>query len=208
MQLISEWVINIVIFILLAMIVDMLLPDTAMKKYVKFVVGLLLISIVVTPIFKFLSTDFDQALQSFLNDQGNPNTDMEKSLEGKKREIETSQHAYILEQMAVQLKEKVEKEMIASHGMTITNIDISSTSSPAQDVESILKSINKITVYVEPMRKKDSVAEVEQVSIQIKDQPRHHQSGRTKELRNMLASEWDVPDSKIELVVKGGTDDL
>lgn len=207
MQLISEWIINIVIFILLAMIVDMLLPDTAMKKYVKFVVGLLLISIVVTPIFKFLSTDFDQALHSFLNDQSSQNPAMEKSLEEKKREIETSQHAYILEQMAVQLKEKVEKEMIASHGMTITNIDISSTSSPAQDLESILKSINKITVYVEPMRKKDSVAEVEQVSIQIKDQPRHNQSGRTKTLRNMLASEWDVPDSKIELVVKGGTDD-
>ncbi|WHY82771.1 stage III sporulation protein AF [Siminovitchia fortis] len=207
MQIISEWVINIVIFILLAMIVDMLLPDSAMKKYVKLVVGLLLISIVVTPIFKFLSNDFDKALDSFLNSQSNPGIALEKTAEEKKREIETSQHAYILEQMAVQLKEKAEKEMIESHGMTITDIDISSTSSPAQDPESVLESIKKITVHIEPMSKKELVAEVEQVSIQIKDPPGNDKAGRDEKIRSTLASEWDVPESKIELVAKGGTGD-
>ncbi|GIN19960.1 MAG TPA: stage III sporulation protein AF [Bacillus bacterium] len=205
MQLISEWVINIVMFILLAMIVDMLLPDTAIKKYVKLVVGLLLISIVVTPIFQFLSIDFDKAMDSFLTGQNNPDITSQKNAEEKKREIETSQHAYILEQMAVQLKEKAEKEMIENHGMIITDIDISSTSSPAQDPESILETIKKITVHIDQYTTKDRVAEVEQVSIQIKDQTGNDTAVQEEKIRLMLASEWDVPESKIELVAKGGT---
>lgn len=209
MELITEWVTNIVIFIFLAMIVDMLLPNTAFKKYVKLVVGLLLISIVVTPIFQFLSTDINKSLDSFLAGQNNPGTALQKASDVKKREIEASRHAYILEQMAVQLKEKAEKEMIRNHGMIITGIDISSTSSPTQDPETILESIKKITVHIEPFTPdKELVAEVEQVSIQINDQPEIVEAGRNGEkIRFKLANEWDVPEAKIELVSKGGAGD-
>ncbi|VEF47833.1 stage III sporulation protein AF [Bacillus freudenreichii] len=205
MQLLSEWIINIVIFILLAMIVDMLLPQTAIKKYVKLVVGLLLISIVVTPIFQIFSTDFDEVLDSFLTEKSNLGTSLQNASDEKKREIETSLHAYTLEQMAVQLKEKAEKEMIESHGMIITNIDISSKSSPTQDPENILEHIKMITVHIEPMVENELVAEVEQVSIKIKDRDESKNAGLDEKIKMMLANEWDVPESKIELQAKGGT---
>lgn len=205
MHLLAEWIINIVIFILLAMIVDMLLPQTAIKKYVKFVVGLLLISIVVTPIFKLFSTDFDQVLDSFLMETRNPGATLQKASDEKKREIEASLHAYTLEQMAVQLKEQVEKEMIESHGMIITNINIKSRPSPTQDPENFLEQINQITVHIEPMKEKELVAEVEQVFIQVNDREERDSAALDMKIKMMLANEWDVPESKIELQMKGGT---
>ena len=42
----------------------MLLPNSSMQKYTKMVTGLLLIAIILTPIFKLISKDFETALAS------------------------------------------------------------------------------------------------------------------------------------------------
>ena len=61
MEFIKEWVTNIILFVLFATLIDMLLPTSKFQKYTKMVVGLLLlISIILTPIFKLLSTDFEE----------------------------------------------------------------------------------------------------------------------------------------------------
>ena len=42
MEFIKEWVTNIILFILLATVIDMLLPNSKFQKYTKMVTGLLL----------------------------------------------------------------------------------------------------------------------------------------------------------------------
>lgn len=63
MSFLTEWLTTIVLFILFAIVIDMLLPSSSMQKYAKMVVSLLLIVVMLTPIFK-LST---QTLLSSLN---------------------------------------------------------------------------------------------------------------------------------------------
>ena len=58
MEFIKEWVTNIIIFILFATVIDMLLPNSKFQKYTKMVIGLLLIAIIFTPIFKLFHTRF------------------------------------------------------------------------------------------------------------------------------------------------------
>ena len=62
MDLIKEWVTNIILFILFATVLDMVLPNSKFQKYTKMVVGLLLISIILTPIFKLFTYDLEEAL--------------------------------------------------------------------------------------------------------------------------------------------------
>lgn len=85
MSFITEWIMNIVVFILLAMIVDMLLPNSAMKKYTKMVTGLLLIAIILTPLLKVVAKDFDQVVASFSNKKIIDNNKVENLIESKKR---------------------------------------------------------------------------------------------------------------------------
>ncbi len=40
MDFLKEWVTNIILFILLATVIDMLLPNSSMQKYTKMVTGL------------------------------------------------------------------------------------------------------------------------------------------------------------------------
>ena len=45
---------------------------------------------------------------------------MKNLIELKKKEIQASQHAYILEEMAVQLKKDVKEELMEQYGLEIS----------------------------------------------------------------------------------------
>jgi len=93
MDFLKEWVTNIILFILLATVIDMLLPNSSMQKYAKMVTGLLLIAIILTPIFKLISKDFETAMASIPSFQGNEEKNMENLIELKKKEIQASNDA-------------------------------------------------------------------------------------------------------------------
>lgn len=63
MSFLTEWIANIILFIMLAVILDLLLPNSAMQKYAKMVISLLLIVIILSPIFKLLSADIPAMVQ-------------------------------------------------------------------------------------------------------------------------------------------------
>lgn len=84
MHFLNDWILNIIIFLLLAMVIDMLLPDSNMKKYSKLVTGLLLMGIILTPIFKLLSSDFEAVIQSVLPSMETEMETQESLLEKKK----------------------------------------------------------------------------------------------------------------------------
>jgi stage III sporulation protein AF len=195
--LLTEWIINIIIFLLLAMVIDMLLPESDMKKYVKLVTGLLLIAIIITPIFKIMSTDFDQVLASLSENEVNHDQTQESLLELKKKEIQASNHAYTLEQMAVQMKDEVEKELMDNFGMSITNISISA----GTDLEPTTETLQKITVYLEPGEEK--IALVKPVRINVKNEADRTNTIDHAGIILTLSKHWEVPESIIELVAEG-----
>ena len=53
------WVTNITIAIFFIAAVEMILPDNNMRKYAKFVLGLMLIVVIINPIIKIFDKDFD-----------------------------------------------------------------------------------------------------------------------------------------------------
>lgn len=61
MSFLTEWITSIILFILFAIVIDLLLPNSSMQKYAKMVVSLLLIVVMLNPIFAF----FGQTLTKF-----------------------------------------------------------------------------------------------------------------------------------------------
>ncbi len=98
MQYLSNWILDIVMFIILAILIDLLLPNSKMKKYVQFVLGIILIVIFLTPLFKVFDIDVSTAVTSSI-DEIMFEINKESSLiqiENKKSEIEKAHHAYVL----------------------------------------------------------------------------------------------------------------
>jgi len=58
-ELLKGWITNITIAIFFITAVEMILPDNSIKKYAKFVLGLMLIVVIINPIMKVFDKGFD-----------------------------------------------------------------------------------------------------------------------------------------------------
>ncbi|THE11296.1 stage III sporulation protein AF [Bacillus timonensis] len=210
MSFIAEWITNIILFILLATIVDMLLPSSSMQKYVKMVTGLLLILIILTPLFSLFKTDLDQALLNMNLKPVQPEKSLENLIDLKKKEIQASQRAYILETMAVQLKTEVEEELVQNeYDLTVQKVNVFLSSAvdvketvTLDDIQSIEVVLSKETA--EP----DDVPVVKPVEIDTSKQtePAYKKVDQTnvKAITKSLSTRWEIDSDKIVVTVEGG----
>ena len=56
MSIVKEYVINLVATLVFITAVELIAPENNMKKYLKFILGLILVSVLLTPIIKFLTS--------------------------------------------------------------------------------------------------------------------------------------------------------
>ena len=197
MDILTDWITNIVIFILLAGVMDMLLPSSAMQKYAKMVLGLLLITLLLSPLFKLISVDFDSLLASFSDAEYVEKNQMENRIENKKTEIQAVQDAYILEKMAVQLEKDGEEELVAQFNYEIADIDVAMNGT---DQPQIPDDLEHITVVLAPAPA-DGQAEIEtvaEVTINI-EEPLPDKDDGAKDIREFLADKWEVDADRIHV---------
>ncbi|MEK5381318.1 stage III sporulation protein AF [Niallia sp. FSL W8-0635] len=207
MNFITEWVTNIILFILLATVVDMLLPNSTFQKYAKMVAGLLLITVILTPVFKLISSDFEAVFTASASGESEQKN-MNNSIELKKREIQASLDEYTLNKMAVQLKEDANEELIANYGMEINSIQLSI------DKEKDVGFPANLTEMVIHMKEsKDPQNVVEAVSpVRIDTQQPLLDKNESKQMDtesiiSFLSEKWEVRDDAIVIMYEGGEEE-
>ncbi|MBC8059254.1 MAG: stage III sporulation protein AF [Clostridiaceae bacterium] len=62
LDVVRNWVITICCTLFFITAVEMILPNNSMKKYAKFVLGLILITVIINPIIKIFNGDFNTAV--------------------------------------------------------------------------------------------------------------------------------------------------
>jgi stage III sporulation protein AF len=203
MEFITEWVTNIILFILLATVIDMLLPNSSMQKYTKMVMGLLLIAIILTPILKIISKDFEAALTSIHFQQPSEDKNMKNLIDLKKKEIQASQHAYILEELAGRLKKDVKEELMKQYGLEIADIDVEVNTKSDQ---ATLKNLQKVMVLLS--RPDTGVKTVEAVKPIVIDTeiplPSKKATEEAKQIAAFLSEKWNVTEDTVEVQIEGG----
>lgn len=202
MEFIREWITNIILFILLATVLDMLLPNSSMQKYTKMITGLLLIAIILTPVFKIISQDFEAAFASIQNFEKTSDKGMGNLIEMNKKEIQASQEAYILETMAVQLEKDADKELMEQYGLQITNIEISINQN---DRLAFPDNLKKVIVSVEePDMKAEAIKAVETVKISTGQPLPSKQANNQEIIAAFLSQKWKIEESTIEVLMAEG----
>ncbi len=203
MSFLIEWVTNIILFILLATVIDMLLPNSSMQKYTKMVTGLLLIAIILTPILKLTSKDFESTLASLPSLNSLNEKNMKNSIEMKKKEIVATEHAYILEQMAVQLKKGVAEELMKQYSLEIDKVEISTNDNSNQTFP---KNLQKVTVHLKlPASNAETVTAIKQIDINTKKPLSSKKvADKSGEIAAFLSKKWNVDKNTIEVSIEGG----
>ncbi|MGG4268318.1 stage III sporulation protein AF [Peribacillus simplex] len=197
MSFLAGWVSNIIIFVLLATVIDMLLPNSALQKYAKMVIGLLLIAIIITPILGLFNKDFDEILSEATSEfQGQKKKDLGNLTEMKKKEIQATQGAYILKQMAVDLQAEVEEELMVDYNMKIRSIDVG----VKNEEEPSADNLQNITISLEKAEgKADSGIEaVAKVDINA-EKLTSSNDANLDAVKRFLATSWSVDEEIIEI---------
>lgn len=202
MEFITSWVTNIIVFVLLATVIDMLLPNSAMQKYAKMVIGLLLIAVIISPILKLFQSDFDDLLQiatSSIDEK--TNHQVENLTELKKKEIQAVQDAYILKQMAVDMRTGVEEELMDQYKMEIQSLNLEVKN---KDQPSLPDDLQKISIVLQ--QTKDQTASVEVVAKVDIDTKQSSQKSPSDldHIRGFLAAKWAVDEEIIEFAGERG----
>ncbi len=132
---------NIIIFLIFMNFVSMLLPNKSYKNYVDFIMGLILISIVISPIFKIIKTnntpDFESAIITKNSDQTYYTNNEENN------------YALTLyqNQVSSQIKTLVEK----SFNVSLTNIVVEIDENDLSLIKSISLNISTNSIDIEPI---------------------------------------------------------
>jgi stage III sporulation protein AF len=206
MDFLKEWITNIIIFILLATVLDMLLPNSSFQKYTKMVTGLILIAIILSPVLKLFTSDFETAIASMGQFSSFEDEKIKNSIEFQKKEIQASQHAYILETMAVQLKTAAEEELMDQQGMEIANIELEVNN---QDQRPFPENLEYVIVHLKKAEDEgETVAVVREVEIDTNAPlPSKQTSQNTDQISSLLSEKWNVPEKSIQIMIEGGSDE-
>lgn len=206
MEFVTEWVRNIIIFLLLATVLHMILPSSSMQKYVKFVVSLLLIVLILTPLFQLLKADVPALIDKLSRQTYGTEGGIENLIDKKKTEIQASQRAYILEQMAVQMEKEVAQKLQEEYGVTIANLHLS-VPEDKQDVTSHQDiQLVSVTISEEEPQQSGAVEVVKPIEVDTSTPYESRiDNDASEDIQKLLAQEWQLETSKIQVHIERGT---
>ncbi|MCY7712415.1 stage III sporulation protein AF [Bacillus altitudinis] len=204
MSFLTEWITSIILFILFAIVIDLLLPNSSMQKYAKMVVSLLLIVVMLNPIFALFRADPDQIFSEIMKGKDQAQSEeIKNQMNLEKKEIQASQRAYILKQMAVQL-EKSAKEPLEKESYEMKHVEVLADEEHLdQNMEADQFRIKAVLVPLTG----DAVEMVAKVDIDLSRQKEESAGASAKEMarvKETLADVWNTRPEHIALNIEGG----
>lgn len=112
-ELLGGWLKQIVILVLLATFMDLLLPNHTMERYVKLIMGLLIILAILSPVFQFLRDDLDLSslISGNFEETREETTTSVKTINQKGKDLSRKQDQLIHEQVEQDMAEAIQKDV-------------------------------------------------------------------------------------------------
>ncbi|WP_262361334.1 stage III sporulation protein AF [Gracilibacillus timonensis] len=200
MEFLTSWILQIIIYMLLAMVVHLLLPNSQLKQYARLVIGLLLILVILQPLLALLDIDIPTMSDEMMQiTEGSVDEQLiESQVDKQKSEIEEVQTAYILDEMVVQMQYVAEEELIETYAYQMDDLDV--TWNNPQQIEDYKPEYIQATLA----KHEDQTSPIDEVKIQVTDPPEKPTSepDNSEEIQAFLAEKWGVDQDMITVIWK------
>lgn len=206
MALLGTWITQIIVLMLIGTIVELLLPNNRMRKYVNLVSGLLLLLILTQPILYLFSVDMTKMVhqvEDTLFDTDSSLQMSEKKMKTQKQDIESMQEAYIWNEISSQLTQSANEVLEEKYELTVTGIEVEANEDET-DIENILTTIAPKSKQNKNEGHDIGISPVEIDAKETKTEAVDEEKGQV--IREELAKVWDVDPSQIQLLREGQID--
>lgn len=126
----SDWLRDIIAVILLAMLVELLLPNKAMQRYARLVVGLFILLTILSPILKLLQTNISDRLDAGMEmwDERSMTRDIKmpslEEIQQRAEDIQTQRNEEAAKLTAKSLEQSMRDGIIEETGMNVESVDV------------------------------------------------------------------------------------
>lgn len=195
MEYLNNFVITLVATLIFMTAVEIIAPDNSMKKYIKFVLGLILISVMINPIIKFFTGGEQEVVKTI------------KSYENMLTQGITSESTS--EEISETQKESFKKNLNSNCDSMLkeefSDMDFKSNIECTINLEDMTYSIESLDVGV----KESGVRVVDKVKINVDDEGEETVANdeiieKEDEIKNYLSELFKIPVEKIKLYSMGG----
>lgn len=185
MELINNFAITLVTTLIFITAIEIIGPDNSMKKYLKFVLGLILIAVLLTPIINFFSKGEDvviKAIDKYEKDITN-NSNKEKTVHGKEKLREDS------------FKENLNKNCVSLLSNKFKDYNFKSEIECDMDFTGMTFKVNKLVIGIQ----KKGVNKIEEVDLSKDKQNEKREDNTQKEIKKFLSDEVKIQEEKIQV---------
>ncbi|MNW51577.1 Stage III sporulation protein AF [compost metagenome] len=177
MSILSEWLKEIIFVVLIAVFIDLLLPNRSMERYVKFVVSLIILLTLLSPVMRLLSAQSAEKLEMAISDNISGMDNVEAKLNTgqilqqgeeirKRRESEALQ--WTGEEAARQMKTQIQRETGLPVARVTVKLSTANDSNRTSEQEQGLEpSISEVEVVMSGVNHK--IEQNEDTSNAVKD---------------------------------------
>ena len=210
MNVISEWVMQVIVFILLGTIVELLIPNNSMKKYVNIVIGLLLLLVLAKPILYLFTDDVTAQLDKFeqiIFQEEATLSETETLMEIQKRDIQAEQDAYIWNEVKLQLMKEANPILFEQYSAQIVELTFSFDEPNVDSYENLNEVIITLRKNSDGRESDDEEADVINPVIIETDRPKEsrRKNNNDTNISGTLEEIWGLDKEKIKIMWEGGT---
>lgn len=193
MTFLNNWLESIIAFLLLAAVMDLLMPSTRFQQYAKVVIGLLLLFVMLQPLWKILSVDIEKELSDWA---ASTSVDQQAATAAvnKQSSLESTKELFILKESERQLKLLVEKELESDFRRKILEVSIQ----VGKWENSLPENIEHIDVYIASMKADPVDYYVKEVQIEPTEKTENSQREEER-LASFLSKKWNIPKEQLNI---------
>lgn len=210
MQWLNDWIREIVLILLLATFIDLILPNSTFERYVKVVIGLMILLAVLAPIVSFLQLDWNQeTMFSGIGEQEIPVMRDVADVLREGEEMRTYQEDQSLNFVQTQLSDMVTELVNQSYPNIVKRINVTLNEGAGETpmLEQMLVVLAADRVHLEPEERKDrhrGMAEPELIKpvepIEIKVQTDEDTEKNERDSTFLQARHHEVRESIIKMI--------
>lgn len=185
MKLINDFVITLVTTLIFITAIEILGPDNSMKKYVKFVLGLILIAVLVSPIISFFSKGEGVLINAI--------DKYEKEITDSSTKEKNTQETDKLREES--FKENFNKNCVSQLNNKFNDYDFKSEIQCDVDFIEMTFKVNKLIIEVQ----KKGIKKIEEVTVSKDKSKENNEDSIVNEIKRFLSEELKVEEEKIHV---------
>lgn len=208
MSFLTSWIQQLILVVIMATFLDLLLPNNTMQRYVRLVMGLVILMLILSPLLTLLKSDWDvnNALQEEQETFGGELESMPR-IQEKVNHMQHQQQQWIGENVQKKIETDIEAAVERQFDVLIEDVAVTLTDEGNQ------VAINEMVLIVENEKStRDEMTSVTPIRIDVSDEQDAKEvssnlqtdaSRQFTEMRKWLARQWLLEENNIHVVRAG-----